>query len=330
MMIKTSPDRNRLSPLNYSPLLFINSMPSDTEQIKTRIVESLNEIEKNNDIRIIYAAEVGNRAWSLQSKSAENRDVRFVYIRNNASSYLKFDRPNAFWLDKMNGSAGFEWTGYDFECALRLAHQISPTMVDLMHSNTIYKQDLEYPMFIDNLRQLVVKQNRPAALISGYRQLAYENYEKLLKDKEHATTGDYIQVVRPLLMFEWLYLKHRSGGPDSELDHSPFVEMNINMVLEDLKASSRLSDQRASSRKGGIYDSISVLIEKLKILGKNADVGRIKPIDEWVKCIIDDGLYFVHRVKGYPKADEHSLQDFKRMFNSMLKIEWISKIAFAL
>ena len=50
------------------------------ESIVTEIKKKLDEIEKRENVRIIYACESGSRAWGFASKDSDY-DVRFVYIR---------------------------------------------------------------------------------------------------------------------------------------------------------------------------------------------------------------------------------------------------------
>ena len=50
-----------------------------SESIKNKILDSLNSIEKNKNVRIFYACESGSRAWGFPSTDSDY-DVRFLYI----------------------------------------------------------------------------------------------------------------------------------------------------------------------------------------------------------------------------------------------------------
>ena len=58
-------------------------------EITQSIKERLSQIEKRENIRIIYACESGSRAWGFASPDSDY-DVRFVFVRP-VQDYLKVD-----------------------------------------------------------------------------------------------------------------------------------------------------------------------------------------------------------------------------------------------
>lgn len=58
------------------------------------IEQKLLDIEKKENVRILYAVESGSRAWGFASPDSDY-DVRFIYIRNK-EDYLKLNEPNDF------------------------------------------------------------------------------------------------------------------------------------------------------------------------------------------------------------------------------------------
>ena len=61
--------------------------------MREQIVEQLRLIEKEEQVRIIYACESGSRAWGFPSKDSDY-DVRFLYITPSGlvSVYLRQER----------------------------------------------------------------------------------------------------------------------------------------------------------------------------------------------------------------------------------------------
>lgn len=49
-------------------------------EMREKIELELERIEKENDVKILFAVESGSRAWGFPSKDSDY-DVRFVYIR---------------------------------------------------------------------------------------------------------------------------------------------------------------------------------------------------------------------------------------------------------
>ena len=58
-------------------------------EITQSIKERLSQIEKRENIRIMYACESGSRAWGFASPDSDY-DVRFVFVRP-VQDYLRVD-----------------------------------------------------------------------------------------------------------------------------------------------------------------------------------------------------------------------------------------------
>ena len=79
------------------------------------INEKLNEIEKEEGVRILHAVESGSRAWGFASPDSDY-DVRFVYVRKK-EDYLRLDEPKDtidWQLDEV-----LDINGWDLKKALK-------------------------------------------------------------------------------------------------------------------------------------------------------------------------------------------------------------------
>lgn len=59
-------------------------------EIEKIIKSKLSEIEKNHNVKILYAVESGSRAWGFASDDSDY-DVRFIYVRPG-EEYLKLEK----------------------------------------------------------------------------------------------------------------------------------------------------------------------------------------------------------------------------------------------
>ena len=103
------------------------------------IEQKLLDIEKKENVRILYAVESGSRAWGFASPDSDY-DVRFIYIRNK-EDYLKLNEPNDFieWqLDEV-----FDISGWDIKKALQLLYKSNPTLFEWINSPIVYKETKE-------------------------------------------------------------------------------------------------------------------------------------------------------------------------------------------
>lgn len=59
------------------------------KNIEEVIQEKLREIERRENVKVLYAVESGSRAWGVASPDSDY-DVRFIYVRNQ-NDYLRLD-----------------------------------------------------------------------------------------------------------------------------------------------------------------------------------------------------------------------------------------------
>ncbi len=94
------------------------------------IIKRLQEIEINEDVRVIYACESGSRAWGFASEDSDY-DVRFIYAH-----------PKDWYLSILDQSDVIETPvvdqldiqGWDIRKALRLFRKSNPPLLEWLRS----------------------------------------------------------------------------------------------------------------------------------------------------------------------------------------------------
>lgn len=90
------------------------------------IMDKLHEIEKNNDVKILYAIESGSRGWGVESTDSDY-DVRFIYI-HKPEWYLSIqDRRDVIELP-INDL--LDINGWDIRKSLVLYRKSNPTLLE--------------------------------------------------------------------------------------------------------------------------------------------------------------------------------------------------------
>ena len=111
------------------------------KEIKEVIIPAkLAEIEKKENVRILYCVESGSRAWGFASPDSDF-DVRFIYVRPK-EYYLRLDRTRdviEWQLDET-----LDINGWDLQKALILLHKSNPTMFEWNNSPIVYKTTPEW------------------------------------------------------------------------------------------------------------------------------------------------------------------------------------------
>ena len=102
--------------------------------IRKEILEKLGEIEKKENVKVLYAVESGSRAWGVESPDSDY-DVRFIYVRPMAD-YLRLDEPKdviEWQLDEV-----LDINGWDLQKTLRLLYKSNPTLYEWINSPICY------------------------------------------------------------------------------------------------------------------------------------------------------------------------------------------------
>ena len=102
--------------------------------MKEIIIQKLKEIEKQENIKIIYAVESGSRAWGFESPDSDY-DVRFIYVRN-MNDYLSLFKMKDTIEWEQNDT--FDINGWDLKKALQLLYQSNPTLYEWKNSPVVY------------------------------------------------------------------------------------------------------------------------------------------------------------------------------------------------
>lgn len=171
--------------------------------MEQRIQETLTEIERRENVRILYAAESGSRAWGFASPDSDY-DVRFVYVRP-ASCYLKLNRRRDVLELPIEGD--LDVNGWDLDKTLRLLHGSNPTLFEWFSSPVVYRSGEFTERFLPVMRRCFCSRKG----LWHYLSMAKNNYGEFLKG-EQVKLKKYFYVLRPLLACRWI-LEHGTPPP---------------------------------------------------------------------------------------------------------------------
>lgn len=147
--------------------------------METKILEKLNEIEKEKDIEILFAVESGSRAWGFESPDSDY-DIRFVY-KYKLDWYLslteKTDTIEFMAEDDLDGS------GWDLRKALRLLNKSNASFLGWLFSPVIYRSDQKFHEELKSLAMLNFN------LIAGFH-----HYHSMCKNFEEKLTTDDLTI----------------------------------------------------------------------------------------------------------------------------------------
>jgi uncharacterized protein len=90
------------------------------------IIKRLHEIEKTQDVRILYACESGSRAWGFPSADSDY-DVRFYFL-HRTDWYLSVELKRD--VIEYPLEQNLDINGWDLMKALRLFRQYNPPLLE--------------------------------------------------------------------------------------------------------------------------------------------------------------------------------------------------------
>lgn len=173
------------------------------EIMRSNILNKLEELEKREQIKILYAVESGSRAWGFASGDSDY-DVRFLYIRP-IKQYLRLEKKRD--VIELPVDAVYDINGWDFQKALILLHKSNPTLFEWCNSPVVYRTSA----YFEQVKPLLEAYFQPKAGLYHYLHMSNRDFKET-GNKELIKIKKYFYIVRPLLACKWI-LQHHSPPP---------------------------------------------------------------------------------------------------------------------
>jgi predicted nucleotidyltransferase len=207
------------------------------QKIHEIIKIKLLEIEKDHNVKIVYAVEAGSRAWGFESTDSDY-DVRFIYVHNK-NWYLnvlpKRDVIEYPIVDE------FDCSGWDLRKTLFLLNKSNPALFEWLESPIIYYKD-DY--FYKIMKQLSEEFFSPISSVYHYLHMASGNYRQFLQADE-VKIKKYFYVLRPIMACMWI--EKYKESPPMEFEKL-LTQIKENKLLE--KIVELLNKKRAGAEFG--------------------------------------------------------------------------------
>lgn len=166
--------------------------------MREEILENLESLEKEKNIKILYACESGSRAWGFPSSDSDF-DVRFVYVRDK-NWYLQIDHEYCRDVVEQPINNLLDINGWDLKKALKLLGKSNPALIEWFHSPIIYKQN---EPFTKAFKALIPALYSPRSCFYHYSHMANGNFREYLQG-DTVRIKKYFYVLRPILAMKWI------------------------------------------------------------------------------------------------------------------------------
>ena len=217
--------------------------------MKETILQKLAELERSENIKILYACESGSRVWGFASPDSDF-DVRFIYTRD-VNHYLS--------ITEMSDVVGLpvnevlDIGGWDLKKALKLFLKSNGPLYEWLQSPIVYRQD---NAFADEMRSLMPAYFSLRSSGNHYLLMANNTLRDDLEN-EQVKLKRYFYALRPALACQWIVEKQTV--PPMEFD-------KLRILISD----------------SGVQKSIDDLLEQKKGADEKALITPVALLNEWL------------------------------------------------
>ena len=255
------------------------------------ILSKLHEMEKENNIKILYAVESGSRGWGFASKDSDY-DARFIYIRP-IDWYLSIDEKKDYIeypIDQL-----LDINGWDLKKALQLYKKSNPPLLEWLSSPIVYMENYS---LAQKMRSLLPDFFSPVPTVYHYLHIARNKYQEIMST-DQVKIKRYFYILRPLLACMWI--EKNNTMPPMEFD-----KLMADQILD-----------------GALIDEIEKLLQK-KTSGLEIDIEPKSPIIvEFLRSKIEHYDLYLKAVRK-DKTSNYSL--LNALFRETLQEVWGQQI----
>lgn len=255
--------------------------------MKERIVNELKNIEKTEEVAVLYAVESGSRGWGFASVDSD-WDVRFVYV-HRPEWYLAIDDKRDVLEYPLDDN--LDISGWELRKTLKLFRKSNPPLLEWLRCPIIYR---EHYSTAQKMRALTSEYFSPKSCIHHYLHMAIGNYREYLKG-DMVRVKKYFYVLRPILACQW-------------------VERNNSMAPMEF---SKLLETQVENRE--LKMEIENLLQR-KTNGEELDIG---PSIEVINDFIEERIaYYEQYVAKYDNKRELDAEKLDELFRDTLTEVW--------
>nr|WP_083332769.1 nucleotidyltransferase domain-containing protein [Hyphomonas sp. Mor2] len=245
--------------MTASAFTFAPDIPADKEAV---IQSRLSDIERDHDVRFLFAIESGSRAWGFPSPDSDF-DVRFVYA-HNPSWYLSITPGR----DVIELPLEDDWdiNGWDIQKAIGLLLKPNPVLLEWLSSPIHYRWD---ERACQTLRIFADDHVRPIDCLSHYFHLARNTWTRNIERESRVNLKKYFYVLRPILAIRWVRAHPDQLPPMNfqELINGTEIDAALQTQIADLlEAKARASEVGAGARISAID---SLILDELAWASEN-------------------------------------------------------------
>lgn len=165
--------------------------------MKEKILQYLEKVQDEKEIKILLACETGSRAWGFPSPDSDY-DVRFIY-RHEKNWYLSLNEQKDT-IEKMFENNEFDLSGWDLKKSLNLLWKSNPPLLERIQSPIIYISDDNFLIDINGLAKSTYSK---IATMHHYLSMSKKMYSEV-KDNSTVKLKKLFYALRTSIACKWI------------------------------------------------------------------------------------------------------------------------------
>lgn len=207
--------------------------------VEEKVKAKLKEIERVQNVRILYACESGSRAWGFASTDSDF-DVRFVYV-HPVEHYLRLDKTRDVIEYELNDI--YDINGWDLCKLLQLLAKSNPTVFEWIDSPIVYKTTDEWKQICTMCGEYF----RVDKMLYHYVSMARNNIRNYFCGDE-VQLKKYLYILRPVLACEWIMTKKCPPPTDFNRLKAAVLPKELEDSVERLLAAKKCAGEKQTGR----------------------------------------------------------------------------------
>ena len=165
-----------------------NDKSNNENNMQQIILSHLEDVEQQNNVKVLLAVESGSRAWGFHSAESD-WDVRFVYV-HNLDWYLKVNEGRDV-IEHMYDD-DVDLVGWDLRKTLRLFQKSNPALMEWLHSPIIYRAD---EVFLSRMRGLEPTYFNPIKVMYHYGSIYIKHDKRIFRRMLSGIYDDRLRII---------------------------------------------------------------------------------------------------------------------------------------
>lgn len=237
--------------------------------MEEKILKTLKEIEKENNVKIIFASDTGSRTLGYSNENSDY-DIRFIYIQKSEKYFKLIEEIDMIQRKELN----MDFLGFDLKKTLNLLKDSNVQIWQWLYSSKIYVAS----DYSEEIKKLSKEYFEVKKFFHQYARIISNNYKRKIKNKEKLKAKYYlISLIRIASM-----LKIEN---ETKYNFSEEIEESLKVLPENIKEKIiKMNLERKNGKEFVKQDfKLNNYIEnKIKIFQEKADnlLGEKKDIEK--------------------------------------------------